>query len=173
MIHQFTDLDNIPLIFDKETEQIFFEKFIPNKKDICLTCGSKNIMNYPDLFICFNCKTKRTSENWTLKIINGYLAKTDGQKIVFFHRELMEAHLKKIPVNERINYHVHHIDGNKTNNCKNNLEIVEATEHFKHHQHLSTIKAYKTWSEKIYGDYCLDDHWEEFEEWLEEKREEY
>lgn len=66
---------------------------------------------------------------------DGYLfycvVHADGSKrSVFAHREVMEAHLgRKLAKNE----HIHHKDGNPSNNDLLNLEVTTASQHAKHH----------------------------------------
>lgn len=54
------------------------------------------------------------------------------QKQVFVHRLVAEAFIKKIPKSMYVN----HIDGNKSNNCLNNLEIVTHQENVQHSHYI-------------------------------------
>jgi hypothetical protein len=58
----------------------------------------------------------------------------DGKK-VYEHRYVMEQHLgRKLRHGEE----VHHIDGNKLNNCIDNLRVLTTEEHKKYHTDPST-----------------------------------
>ena len=169
-IHQFTELDNVPLIFDDETEKIFFKEFVPVEKDFCPKCDSEDIQHYQDLFICFNCKKKSSSKFWQIVLKNGYLSKRKDNEILFFHRFVMDAEIKKILPYKRKEFHVHHHDGNKLNNSKSNLKLMDAKEHFALHKSISYWKAFNTWCEKRYG-HPDESYFEEFKGWLNEKKE--
>lgn len=51
------------------------------------------------------------------------------RKGVRLHRAVWEFHYGEIPRG----YHVHHIDGDKSNNCISNLALVEGRKHLSHH----------------------------------------
>jgi predicted DNA-binding protein YlxM (UPF0122 family) len=72
-------------------------------------------------FIIFNGK-KYTSRN------NGYMACTDGVRSSM-HRDVWCFHNGEIPEN----YDIHHINGNKTDNRLENLQILPKSEHTKLH----------------------------------------
>lgn len=56
---------------------------------------------------------------------------SDGStRSVLEHREVMEAHLGRAL---RSNEHVHHKDGNRSNNELSNLEVLSPSEHAKRH----------------------------------------
>lgn len=57
----------------------------------------------------------------------GYIRYTDGQ---YVHRVVMSEHIGRPLLTEE---HVHHIDGDPTNNKIENLEIVSNSEHRKGH----------------------------------------
>lgn len=168
VIHQFTNLDNVPLKFDKHTERIFFTKFLPVKEDKCSVCNSRDIVHYEDLFQCFNCKKRSLSKYWDIMLKNGYLMVQNKEKIIFFHRYVMENEIKKIKPMERINFHIHHKDKNKLNNSKDNLELIDAKKHFRMHASMRHYDAFRTYCSKKYGD--VDEFYmEEFNDWIEEK----
>lgn len=56
----------------------------------------------------------------------GYYYQNNGARL---HREVWKYHNGEIPKG----YHVHHIDGNRTNNNIDNLSIITQEEHIKHH----------------------------------------
>lgn len=61
---------------------------------------------------------------------NGYLTITIGNKKQYVHRMIMEAHLgRKLKRNE----HVHHLNGIKTDNRLENLQLISASEHSRQH----------------------------------------
>lgn len=63
---------------------------------------------------------------------DGYLRYTDDS---YVHRKVMEDHLgRKLESNE----HVHHIDGDKSNNYPCNLMILSNSEHRK--EHMKNVK---------------------------------
>lgn len=147
MIHQFKELDNVPLFFDEETERIFFKEFMKEEYKI----------------IIHNGYLARKPKNSTLILL---------EKIEYFHRFIMQVELRKIPFLERKEFHIHHKDGNKLNNKKENLTLMKDTEHFSYHENQRYENAYSTWRNKVYGEFWEGDYHEEFNEWLEQKKEE-
>ena len=61
---------------------------------------------------------------------NGYLTLTIGNKKRYVHRMVMEEYLGR-PL--RSDEHVHHINGDRTDNRIENLEIISASEHERSH----------------------------------------
>ena len=170
MIHQFEELNHVPLVFDEETEKIFFEEFTPVKQDFCPTCKSEDVVHYADLFCCFNCKKKCPSKFWNIRMYRGYIIIESDDKKIFFHRFVMDSEIKKVPKFERKDFHIHHLDEIKTNNSKVNLVLMDAEEHRRYHEQRRFSKGFNTWCQKNYG--CVDQsHIEEFERWLENKQE--
>ncbi len=102
---------------------------------------------------------------YKLILENGYLARKNNEKMEFFHRFVMKEELEA----KGNHLHVHHKDGNKLNNKKENLELIEKEKHFQHHPSQKYNRSYSTWCEKVYGNSWDNDHYEEFDEWLEEK----
>lgn len=72
--------------------------------------------------------------------IDGYRRVTvSSYRRVREHRAVMEKYLgRKLLRNE----HVHHKDGDRTNNKIENLEILTANEHSRHHYKLRKINKY-------------------------------
>lgn len=56
---------------------------------------------------------------------HGYIQIVDGDKRYYEHRAVWEEVNGKIPAG----CHIHHIDGNKSNNCLSNLQMMEGREH--------------------------------------------
>lgn len=62
---------------------------------------------------------------------NGYLEYTRGEhKGKLVHRVVAEIHYG---VSLTRSHHVHHVDGDKTNNAPENLQVMTASEHMAHH----------------------------------------
>lgn len=58
----------------------------------------------------------------------GYLYVCHQQSAYLIHRLVASAFIKPLKRGDR-SIHVHHIDGDKTNNCVENLEVMSAQEH--------------------------------------------
>lgn len=61
---------------------------------------------------------------------NGYLTLSIGNKKKYVHRMVMEEYLGR-PL--RSDEHVHHINGDRTDNRIENLEVISASEHERRH----------------------------------------
>ena len=97
------------------------------------------------ILICPKCKGKKDyrskrcrkckiisygwAQDWHLHA-TGYIIKTLKGKLIYQHRFVMELFL-----NRKLNRkeHVHHINGNKTDNKIENLELISASNHGKEH----------------------------------------
>ena len=76
----------------------------------------------------FKLKEVESSSGY-LMIFNPESTLANKKGYVYLHRQIMEKELLKIK--DFSKYHIHHIDGNKKNNLKNNLMIVTAEEHMR------------------------------------------
>lgn len=156
-------------------------KIIPSRFPLCFKCKSEIIVLKDFLNIqigelggfIFDSETYEIFKSsffcGTFEIIveNGYLARKNKNKVEFFHRFLMDDELWIIG---KIN-HVHHINGDKKDNRRKNLQIISKEEHFAQHDKERYDKAYQTWMDKVHlfddGDYH-----EEFDAWFQNKKEE-
>ena len=85
---------------------------------LCAKC--RFIHNHPRL---------GTGQGWVLHS-TGYMTSCISGKPRYQHRYVMEKHLKR---QLRSDEHVHHKDGDKTNNALNNLEVLDCSEHQRLH----------------------------------------
>jgi len=152
------------------TEEI---KIIPNKYPLCIKCrnnvkkkGERIEFQFGEEIIILDEETKNLLENISkeslLSIQNGYLTIQKGERIVYFHRLIFEDELKVLGEE----FQIHHINQNKLDNRKENLQILRKDEHYSLHDHQKYNRAYNTWCEKVYGDEDEGGHYEEFDEWL-------
>lgn len=74
-------------------------------------------------------KSKTKFNGHKIFIKEGYECIDDG-KFKYVHRLIMEEYLNR-PLKTKEN--IHHIDGNKRNNSKTNLNIINHSEHARHH----------------------------------------
>ena len=72
---------------------------------------------------------------------DGYVVMTSDRFTKYLHRVLAEVKFGAIPAG----YHVHHIDGNKTNNSASNLEIVSPKTHCQRHREASSWRVKGVW----------------------------
>ena len=101
---------------------------------ICPDCGGKKDRRAKR---CHPCRMDSEDhprlgkgKDWSVHIGTGYVAKCISGKWTFQHRHVMEKHLgRKLDRTE----HVHHIDGDKTNNVLENLEVLLGSEHRRRH----------------------------------------
>lgn len=62
--------------------------------------------------------------------VNGYVTLRIGNKLRYVHRMVMEEHLGRPLLRSE---HVHHVNGDKTDNRLENLELLSSSEHSKKH----------------------------------------
>ena len=105
---------DILFIFDPEGYDLFEEKFNTFRSKIIVYKGKKD-----------------NSEGYLSKLIPGL------HKPLGFHRWLMSEEIEKFAKENNISntkeIHVHHIDGNTTNNRKENLQVMTKKTHRKLH----------------------------------------
>lgn len=167
--------------FDKESFNLFNTFFyIPKNYIQCPKCNSKNINQYANVFLCFDCKYKDmpydNNVNFELDTENDCLLriyKSTGKRD-FFHRWLMLNEIKEFC--NKNNYHttnveVHHKNHLKNHNYKYNLKVMSESEHRSHHENENENKAYRTWCQKVYGEHDYENHWIEFMNWKRDKGE--
>ena len=85
--------------------------------------------------MCVSCRMTRkpprlgTGKGWYVHSTGYVIGCIAGEKF-YQHRHIMEQLLgRKLKRNE----HVHHKDGNRSNNNIDNLELLDGSEHHKHH----------------------------------------
>ena len=109
-------------------------------KDDCPTCTEQKDKR---AYQCRPCKDKYNPSlvtlpqplNWHVHK-SGYIVARGGNNLLYMHRYVIE-HMMGIKLNRK--EHVHHLDGDKTNNCFINLQLLTDKEHGK--MHLTTDKA--------------------------------
>ncbi|MCK5020074.1 MAG: HNH endonuclease [Candidatus Peribacteraceae bacterium] len=97
----------------------------------CPACTSKKDSKAA---YCHSCRMKynhpRETGNWGVNKKSGYLEKRINGIHYYQHRYVMEEELGRPLLSSE---HIHHIDGDKTNNDIINLEILTNSKHRKHH----------------------------------------
>ena len=83
-------------------------------------------------------KYKLRNENPVIREYDGYLVRVEFKNKVYIHREVMENHLNRTLLITEI---VHHKDGDKKNNCIDNLEILTRKSHMEEHYKDRNIDA--------------------------------
>ncbi len=80
---------------------------------------------------------KGTGKGWYIHETLGYIIGYVNGRQWYRHRYVMSRHLKRELLPEE---HVHHIDGDKTNNKLKNLQVISASDHGREHM---TPKAHE------------------------------
>jgi hypothetical protein len=162
----------------KEIEYTEELKIIVKKFPLCINC-KKNIskkkqsifeFQFEEKNIILDEETKDFLESIMDKgmplIKNGYLVIEKEGGTIYFHRFIFEDELKILGSE----FQIHHINENKLDNRKENLQILRKDEHYALHEHKRYERAYHTWVEKVYGyEEDLEEHYQEFDEWLKSK----
>jgi len=100
----------------------------------CLTCGKSRTLVAPHRgTVCKACSKRGPNVNgvkdWHLDNY-GYLRKSVNGKWVKQHRQVMEEHIgRRLKRKE----HVHHKNGNRSDNRLENLELLDSYDHHKEH----------------------------------------
>lgn len=108
----------------------------------CIECGNvKELIAKVRSQRCHSCvssKPRLSTLNKKTKAGYKMIVREGKGNRVYLHRYIMEQYLgRKLSRNE----HVHHIDGNRSNNKLENLELLTATEHaLEHLEHRRTCK---------------------------------
>ena len=113
---------------------------MPMAKDNCPKCdGLKDARSK----MCRTCKMKfnhprqGTAQDWKL-LKTGYLGKFMGGRRCLQHRIIIEEHIgRRLLTSE----HVHHKNGNRSDNRIDNLEVMSSSEH--HRSHMTSDEARK------------------------------
>ncbi len=93
---------------------------VPLKLGICSKCGSDYYTYSTGLFCSNKCSQIKNNDNG-----DGYKRITVNGKRIYEHRHVVSAESGFI---------VHHINGNKTDNRPENLEVMTQSEHCSQHQ---------------------------------------
>lgn len=97
---------------------------------VCPTCFHPKDVRSKQCRACsYKTPARGWAQDWRLHQ-TGYVIKSINRKLTYQHRFVMEAHLgRKLETWE----HVHHKDGNRTNNQIQNLELISASQHAREH----------------------------------------
>lgn len=102
-------------------------------KDACPTCcGVKDAraMQCHPCRMRLNRPSGRKAIGWHTNPGGYLIASLDGHHVCYQHRYVMERHLgRKLTTRE----HVHHLNGDRTDNRIENLEVIDASEHARRH----------------------------------------
>lgn len=105
----------------------------------CPACGTQETLAaVPRRKVCHRCRkrgpTRAGVKDWH-DVGDGYLVKFVNGRWTKQHRLVMEAHLgrKLLPTE-----HVHHVNGNKSDNRIENLEVMSAGDHHREHSGILT-----------------------------------
>lgn len=111
-------------------------------KHKCRDCGGKRDRR---AIRCNGCRMKSndhprlgTGKDWHVHEGTGYMVKCINGKWTYMHRWVMAGYLGRDLESDE---HVHHIDGDKTNNDISNLRLMDAADHHREHMSSDVAKA--------------------------------
>lgn len=103
----------------------------------CIHCGkTQKLIAEPRSSCCKKCRyivnppRLGTGGGWILHSKTGYMVGYVDRVLYYQHRYIMEQHLGRTLSSKET---VHHINGDKTDNSLENLELISASEHARLH----------------------------------------